>query len=124
MTTPNYNNPGSAGYSGTSSDNMNTGSTGSGTSGHMDDVSFSRTGQSDQSKMDTVKDTMRQGMDNAQDALGQLQAKANELTTRLINNVDVDDLTRKLEQQVREHPTRTLLMAAGAGFLLGRAAKR
>ncbi|HEV2642194.1 MAG TPA: hypothetical protein VGT98_05790, partial [Candidatus Elarobacter sp.] len=108
--------------------------------GQNDDVSFSRTGpssattpgswggqsgqQSGQGAMDTMKDTMSRGMDNAQDALGQLQSKANELTSRLINNVDIDDLTQKLEQQVREHPARTLLMAAGAGFLLGRAAKK
>lgn len=74
--------------------------------------------------MEKAKETMQRGMDNAQDAFAQLQSKANELTSRLIDNIDVDDLTRRLEEQVRDHPTRTLLVAVGAGFLLGRAAKR
>lgn len=105
--------------------------------GMTDDVSFNRStmggslssaGQSSaegaESTLDSAKDSMKRGVDSAQDALGQLQAKASELTSRLIDNVDVDDLTQKLEQQVREHPTRTLLLAVGAGFMLGRAAKK
>lgn len=74
--------------------------------------------------MERAKETMKQGMNAASDAFDQLQSKASELTSRLIDNIDVDDLTRRLEEQVREHPTRTLLVAVGAGFLLGRAAKR
>ena len=151
MTSPNYGNPGTPGYTGTpgttdSGSSAGTAGTAGATgmpglsgTGQTDDVSFNRTNQTsttagswgnqagqqgDQGTMNTVKDTVNRGMDNAQDAIGQLQAKASELTSRLINNVDVDDLTQKLEMQVREHPTRTLLMAAGAGFLLGRAAKR
>ncbi len=58
------------------------------------------------------------------DTVGQLQDKANELTSRLMDGIDVDDLTRKLEQEIRDHPARTLLLAIGAGFLLGRSARK
>jgi len=84
----------------------------------------SGTGYDTEVPMEKAKETMQRGMDSAQDAFAQLQTKANELTSRLIDNIDVDDLTRRLEEQVRDHPTRTLLVAVGAGFLLGRAAKR
>jgi ElaB/YqjD/DUF883 family membrane-anchored ribosome-binding protein len=84
----------------------------------------SGTGYDTEVPMEKAKETMQQGLDSAQDAFAQLQSKANELTSRLIDNIDVDDLTRRLEEQVRDHPTRTLLVAVGAGFLLGRAAKR
>lgn len=87
--------------------------------------SSSTSGHSDtEVPMERAKETAKQGMNAAEDALGQLQSKASELTSRLIDNIDVEDLTRRLEEQVREHPTRTLLVAVGAGFLLGRAAKR
>lgn len=108
-----------------------TGSTYSNTSGMSGSATGTTTGGTGTSSgfdtevpMEKAKETMHRGMDNAQDAFAQLQTKANELTSRLIDNIDVDDLTRRLEEQVRDHPTRTLLVAVGAGFLLGRAAKR
>ena len=94
------------------------GGTGSGNRGGTDDVSLNRSGSQGRS-------SGAEGlMNSAEDALGQLQSKASELTSRLIDNIDVDDLTQKLETQVREHPTRTLMVALGAGFLLGRAVKK
>lgn len=127
------------GISGGSSGSSGSGSASARTSG-PDDVSFGRTGPSvatggtDYSRvsagqdqgggaMSSAKDTVKRGMDSAENAVEQLQQKATELTSRLISNIDVDDLTQKLEQQVREHPARTLLVALGAGFLIGRSAK-
>lgn len=135
MTTPNFNTTG--GYNSGTSSTTDTGTSnvarsntnpGAGSNtGRTDDVSFSHgnTGsQTDQSTVQDAKNTVKRGVQNAEDAMGQLQQKASDLTSRLISNVDVDDLTQKLEQQVRDHPTRTLLAAIGAGFLLGRTAKR
>lgn len=93
-----------------------------------DDISFNRggiggtvqSGTDTRSTVDSAKQMLDTGVHKAQDAMGQLQAKASELTARLVDNIDIDDLTQKLEQQVREHPARTLLLAAGAGYLLGR----
>ena len=125
MTSPELNNTGNAGYGagstrtgqatadGASADNAE----------RMDDVSFARNLGVDQAS-DKVKEVAQRGLAEAEDAMGQLQAKAGELTASLIDKVNVEELTQKLEQQVRDHPARTLLMAAGAGFLLGRAAKK
>lgn len=139
MTSPELNNTGNAGYgagtgsSSTTGQNSGRSADASGTdaaAGRTDDVSFGRNlgvdhssdGASD--KVEQAKDMAHRGMDSAQDAISQLQAKASELTSNLIDKVNVDELTQKLEAQVRDHPARTLLMAAGAGFLLGRAAKK
>jgi len=126
MTTPELNTPGSAGY-GAGMPQGNTGSTGGNTpAGSTDDVSFAKNLGVDQTSDTTekVKEVAHRGVASAEDAMSQLQAKASELTSNLINKVNVDELTAKLEEQVREHPARTLMFAAGAGFLLGRAAKR
>jgi ElaB/YqjD/DUF883 family membrane-anchored ribosome-binding protein len=63
-------------------------------------------------------------MGKTHDTISQLQQKASEITARLVDSVNVDDITQKLEAQVREHPARTLLLAAGAGFLLGKTMSR
>ena len=136
MTSPDLNNTGNAGYGAGTGSSSNTGQSWGGASGTdaaaggTDDVSFGRNlgvdhmSDSASEKVDQVKDVAQRGMDSAQDAISQLQAKASELTSNLIDKVNVDELTQKLEAQVRDHPARTLLMAAGAGFLLGRAAKK
>ncbi len=133
MTTPNYDTAGTGGYksstdsaSDSSMNNSGSSGMGSGSTG-TDDVSLGRStgGHAGQGgSMDSAKETMKRGITSAEDAVGQLQQKASDMTSRLINNIDVDDLTQKLEQQVREHPARTLAVAIGAGFLLGRAAKK
>jgi ElaB/YqjD/DUF883 family membrane-anchored ribosome-binding protein len=131
MTTPEMNTPWGAGYgAGTSQGSTDTmTSTTTGTTppaGQTDDVSFARNLGVDQTSDTTekVKDVAQRGVASAEDAMSQLQAKASEITSNLINKVNVDELTAKLEEQVREHPARTLMFAAGAGFLLGRAAKK
>ena len=124
MTAPDLNDNMGTGYTGTTGVGP-AGSTTSVTpdSGRTDDVSFAKSIGVDQTS-DKVKDAAQRGMAGAEDAISQLQAKASELTSNLIDRVNVDELTQKLEEQVREHPARTLLFAAGAGFLLGRAAKK
>lgn len=91
-----------------------------------DDVSFARTAGIDQTsdKIEEVTDVAKQGTMSTQDVMSQLRAKANEFTSNLLDRANVDELTKKLEVQVREHPARALLMIASAGFLLGRVARK
>lgn len=91
-----------------------------------DDVSFARTAGIDQTsdKIEEVTDVAKQGTMSTQDVMSQFRAKANEFTSNLLDRANVDELTKKLEGQVREHPARALLMIASAGFLLGRVAKK
>lgn len=125
MTSPELGSSGNAGYgSGAQSiGHQDVASDGANAAGRPDDVSFAKTLGVDQAS-DKIKDVAQRGKASAEDAMSQLQAKASELTSNLIDRVNVDELTQKLEEQVRDHPTRTLLFAAGAGFLLGRAAKK
>jgi len=126
MTTPELNNPGGAGYGAGVPHDRADGALDDSSPGRTDDVSFARNLGVDQTSdtAEKAKDVARRGMASAEGALSDLQAKAGELTSNLINKVDMDALTTKLEQQVRDHPARTLMFAAGAGFLLGRAAKK
>lgn len=41
-----------------------------------------------------------------------------------LRDADIDGLKQEIERQVKEHPARTLLIAAGIGYLLGRALRR
>jgi hypothetical protein len=41
-----------------------------------------------------------------------------------LRDADMDKLKQGVEQQVKEHPARTLLVALGAGYLLGKAFRR
>jgi hypothetical protein len=41
-----------------------------------------------------------------------------------IRDADLDKLKDGVAKQVKEHPARTLLVALGAGFLLGKALRR
>ena len=41
-----------------------------------------------------------------------------------LRDADLDSLKTGLERQVKEHPGRTLLIAAGLGYLLGKAFRR
>lgn len=125
MTSPELGSNEHAGYGSGTQGAPNEGVTGNGANaaGQRDDVSFAKTLGVDPTS-DKIKDVAQRGVANAEDAMSQLQAKASEFTSNLLDRVNVDELTQKLEEQVRDHPTRTLLMAAGAGFLLGRAAKK
>ena len=44
-----------------------------------------------------------------------------EATADFLRTADLDDLKSGIERQVKEHPGRTLLIAAGLGYLIGRA---
>jgi hypothetical protein len=41
-----------------------------------------------------------------------------------IRDADIDKLKEGVEKQVKEHPTRSLLIALGAGYLIGKAIRR
>lgn len=41
-----------------------------------------------------------------------------------LRDADIDGLKQGIERQVKEHPGRTLLIAAGLGYLLGRALRK
>lgn len=41
-----------------------------------------------------------------------------------LREADIDGLKQGIERQVKEHPARTLMIAAGIGYLLGRALRR
>jgi hypothetical protein len=41
-----------------------------------------------------------------------------------LREADIDGLKQGIERQVKEHPGRTLLIAAGVGYLLGRAFRK
>ena len=44
-----------------------------------------------------------------------------EATADWLRTAELDDLKNGIEKQVKEHPGRTLLIAAGLGYLIGRA---
>jgi hypothetical protein len=56
-----------------------------------------------------VTDTLATGMQSSADWL---------------RDADLDKLKDGVEQQVKEHPARTLLVALGAGYLIGKALRR
>ena len=45
-------------------------------------------------------------------------------TANWLRNTDLDRVRVGIEQQVKEHPGRTLLIAVGVGYLLGKALRR
>jgi ElaB/YqjD/DUF883 family membrane-anchored ribosome-binding protein len=45
-------------------------------------------------------------------------------TAGWLRDADLDGLKTSIEQQVKEHPGRTLLLAAGLGYLLGKAFRK
>jgi hypothetical protein len=51
-------------------------------------------------------------------------ARGMQSTATWIRDADLDSVKNDVERQVREHPGRTLLIAAGVGYLLGKAFRR
>lgn len=45
-------------------------------------------------------------------------------TADFIRNADIDSMKQGIEKQVKENPGRTLLIAAGLGYLLGKAFRK
>jgi len=56
--------------------------------------------------------------------LGTRVAGGMEATADWLRDADLDGLKLSLEAQVKEHPGRTLLIAAGLGYLVGKALKK
>lgn len=63
----------------------------------------------DDSSVSAVTDTLASGMQSGAEWL---------------RDADVDKLKEGVERQVREHPARSLLVALGAGYLIGKALRR
>src|SRR3954463_4025702 len=61
------------------------------------------------SSITAVTDTLASGMQSSAD---------------WIRDADMDKLKAGVEKQVKEHPARTLLVALGAGYLIGKALRR
>jgi hypothetical protein len=64
---------------------------------------------SEDSSIAAVTDTLASGMQSSAEWL---------------RDADMEKLKQGVEQQVKEHPARTLLVALGAGYLLGKALRR
>lgn len=64
---------------------------------------------SDDPTLAAVTDTLASGMQSSADWL---------------RDADIDKLKEGVEKQVKEHPARTLLVALGAGYLIGKAFRR
>ena len=64
---------------------------------------------SNDDRMARVNDTLASGMQS---------------TAGWLRQTDLDSLKHDVEQQVQHHPGRTLLIAAGVGYLLGKAFRR
>jgi hypothetical protein len=63
----------------------------------------------DDSSIAAVTDTLASGMQSSAEWL---------------RDADIDKLKQGVEKQVKEHPARTLLVALGAGYLIGKALRR
>lgn len=85
------------------------GNTGSFDNGYVSDNDSVQNQPSASGKIDTVK----------QAVTSRVQAGTDWLKDR-----DVEQVKETIETQVREHPVRTLLVALGAGYLLGKALRR
>lgn len=79
---------------------------------------FDSTYSSTESSTNATQPSSR--VDNVKQAVtSRVQAGADWLKDR-----DVQQVKQTLETQVREHPVRTLLVALGAGYLLGKALRK
>jgi hypothetical protein len=72
-------------------------------------VSDNGTSASGDSSVTAVTDTLATGMQSSAD---------------WIRDADLDKLKSGVEKQVKEHPARSLLVALGAGYLIGKAFRR
>lgn len=73
------------------------------------DTGSSASGVSGDSSITAVTDTLATGMQSSAD---------------WIRDADLDKLKSRVEKQVKEHPARSLLVALGAGYLIGKAFRR
>lgn len=76
-----------------------------------------------QSGVRKADDAIASASEKAGTALDGLQQKAGDAMDRVARNPQVEEATRNLEQQIKEHPIRTLAVALGLGILVGRSFK-
>lgn len=61
------------------------------------------------------------GSDNRMSQISGKVASGMDATADWLRDADLDNMRSAVERQVREHPGRTLLIAAGLGYLIGKA---
>jgi ElaB/YqjD/DUF883 family membrane-anchored ribosome-binding protein len=81
-------------------------------------------GQSGQLAGSTGSGTMAMADDGRMGQMTDRVAGGMEATADWLRDADLDGLRTSIEQQVKEHPGRTLLIAAGLGYLLGKALRK
>ena len=57
-------------------------------------------------------------------AVSEKVAGSMEATAEFLREADLDGIKESIEAQVKEHPARTLLIAAGIGYLLGKGLRK
>jgi len=64
------------------------------------------------------------GNDSSIAAVTDTLATGMQSSAEWLRDADIEKLKSGVEQQVKEHPARTLLIALGAGYILGKALRR
>ena len=62
--------------------------------------------------------------DSSIDAVTDSLATGMQSSAEWLRDADIDKLKSGVEKQVKEHPTRSLLVALGAGYLIGKILRR
>jgi hypothetical protein len=63
------------------------------------------------------------GMDDGYDVRARIQARASravEVGSDYLRNHDIDEMRSDLEREIRAHPIKSIALALGAGYVLGR----
>ncbi len=84
-------------------------------------TSTSTTGSTSQLAGATQAGSVAVTADNRTAQVGNKVASGMDAAADFIRDADLDSLKTGVERQVKEHPGRTLLIAAGLGYLLGKA---
>ncbi len=63
-------------------------------------------------------------IDRREDQVSATVAGSMEATANWLRDADLDSIKASIERQVKEHPGRTLLIAVGLGYLLGKALRK
>lgn len=84
----------------------------------------SRTGATGTAELSGMGGATASTTDGRLSQVGERVAGGMESTADWLRDADIDSLRTGVERQVKEHPGRTLLIAAGLGYLLGKAFRR
>lgn len=76
------------------------------------------------SEFSSTGDSSKNGTSGKVDSVKQAVTSRVQAGTDWLKDRDVQQVKETLETQVREHPVRTLLVALGAGYLLGKALRK